>query len=129
MGKDAVLIPDALRPLLGQMPGQLSEQIFPGGMPWGTKFDHLETLAGALGDEIARQMIQTDIRQQATAPPEVVDTCPTCGRQGRAAPNEPRELDTTQGTVDWVEPGQYCPLCRRVFFPSEPSAGTGPNQR
>jgi hypothetical protein len=41
MGKDVVLIPDEVRPLLEQMADQLSEQIFPGGMPWGTKFDHL----------------------------------------------------------------------------------------
>lgn len=129
MGKDVVLIPDEVRPLLEQMADQLSEQIFPGGMPWGTKFDHLERLAGALGDEIARQMIQTNVRQQAATPTEAVETCPTCGQQGRAAPNEPRELDTTQGTVDWVEPGQYCPHCRRAFFPSEPSTGTGPKQR
>ena len=129
MGKDAVTIPDEVRPLLERMADQLSEQIFPGGMPWGTKFDQLETLAGALGDEIARQMIQANIRQQATAPPEAVGTCPTCGRQGRAAPSEPRELTTTQGIVGWVEPGQHCPHCRRAFFPSEPSSGTGPHQR
>jgi hypothetical protein len=129
MGKDAVTIPNEVRPLLERMADQLNEQIFPGGMPWGTKFDHLESLAAALGDEIARQMIQVNIRQQTIAPPEAVGTCPTCGRQGRAAPNEPRELDTTQGIVDWVEPGQYCPHCRRAFFPSEPSFGTGPHQR
>ncbi len=61
MGKDAVTIPDDVRPLLERMAGQLSEQIFPEGMPWGTKFDHLETLAGALGDENARQMIQANV--------------------------------------------------------------------
>ena len=128
MGKDAVTIPDEVRPLLERMASQLSAQIFPGGMPWGTKFDHLETLAGALGDEIARQMIQANVRQQATAPPAAVGTCPTCGRRGRAAPDEPREMGTTQGTVAWVEPGQYCPHCRRAFFPSEPGPGARPQQ-
>jgi hypothetical protein len=128
MGKDAVTIPDEVRPLLARMATQLSEQVFPEGLPWGTKFDQLETLAGTLGDEIARQMIQANIRQQTTSLPEAVGGCPTCGRQGRAAPNEPRQLDTTQGTVDWVEPGQYCPHCRRAFFPSEPSLGAGPHQ-
>jgi hypothetical protein len=129
MGKDAVTIPDEVRPLLERMASQLSEQVFPGGMPWGTKFDHLETLAAALGDEIARQMIEDNVRQQAAAPSEAIETCPSCGRSGRAASNEPRQLDTTQGTVDWVEPGRYCPHCRRAFFPSEPSSGTGPSQR
>ena len=33
MGKDAVTIPDEVRPLLERMADQLSEQIFPGGMP------------------------------------------------------------------------------------------------
>jgi hypothetical protein len=129
MGKDAVTIPDEIRPLLEGMASRLSEQVFPGGMPWGTKFAHLETLAAALGDEIARRMIQANVRQQAATPPEAIETCPTCGRLGRAAADEPRQVDTAQGTVDWVEPGRYCPHCRRAFFPSEPGPGTGPNQR
>ena len=128
MGKDAVTIPDELRPLLERMASELSEQVFPGGMPWGTKFDYLETLAGALGDEIARQMIEGNVSQQATISPEPARVCPSCGRDGRAAPNEPRELSTTQGSVAWVEPGQYCPHCRRAFFPSEPSFGAGSHQ-
>ena len=127
MGKDAVTIPDEVRPLLERMAEQLSERIFPGGMPWGTRFDHLETLAGALGDEVARRMIQANLQEQAAAAP-AVGTCPTCGRPGRAAPDEPRELDTTQGAVAWVEPAQDCPHCRRAFFPPEPGPGTGPQQ-
>ena len=129
MGKDAVTIPDEVRPLLARMASQLSDQIFPGGMPWGTKFEHLETLAGALGDELARQMIEGNTSQQATISPEPARVCPSCGRQVRAAPDDPRELSTTQGTVTWVEPGRYCPHCRRTFFPSEPSSGAGPQQR
>ncbi len=129
MGRDAVTIPDEVRPLLERMAGQLSEQVFPGGMPWGTKFDHLEALAGALGDEIARQMIQANVRQQAAAPPEAAGACPSCGRPGRAAPQEPRALDTTRGPVAWVEPAQHCPHCRRAFFPSEPGPGAGPRRR
>ena len=124
MGKDAGTIPDEVRPLLAQIAGQLNAEIFPEGMPWGTKFDHLEALAGALGDEIARQLIQANVRRQATATP-ATETCPTCGRQGRAAPEEPRELITTQGPVAWAEPSQHCPGCRRAFFPSEPRLGTG----
>jgi hypothetical protein len=125
MGKDAVLVPDEIQPLLAGIASQLSEQVFPGGMPWGTKFDHLEALAGALGDEIARQMIQGNVDRQATTSSESVKTCPTCGWEGRAAPDEPRELMTTRGSVAWTEPAQHCPSCRRAFFPSEPSAGTG----
>jgi hypothetical protein len=129
MGKDVRAIPDEVRPLLARIAGQLSEEFFPGGMPWGTQFDHLEALAGALGDEIARQMIQANIRQQVTTLPEAMGTCPTCGRQGRAAPDEPRELITTRGTVDWVEPTQHCPHCRRAFFPSESHSGIGSHRR
>jgi hypothetical protein len=108
--------------LLARIASQLSNEVFPEGMPWGTKFDHLETLAGALGDEIARQIIEANICHQATAPPESVEVCPSCGRQGRAATDEPRELITTRGPVAWVEQGQHCPHCRRAFFPSESSA-------
>jgi phage terminase large subunit GpA-like protein len=129
MGKDATMIPDVVQPLLVRIAGQLSDEIFPGGMPWGTKFDHLETLAGALGDEIARQLIQTTVSQQANTSREWTGTCPTCGREGRATHDEPRELVTTQGTVAWVESAQHCPHCRRAFFPSEPSVGTGPYRR
>lgn len=129
MGKDAATISEELRPLLTQIAGQLSDQVFPEGMPWGTKFDHLEALAGALGDEIARQMIQANVTGQATAAPAPSGTCPTCGCQGRAGPDEPRALITTRGTVAWSEPAQYCPHCRRAFFPSEPSAGTGSGRR
>ena len=128
MGKDAVQIPDELRPVLARMAAELSEQIFPDGMPWGTRFDYLETLAGALGDEISRQMIEDNVSRQATASPETARVCPSCGHSGRGAPNEPRQLDTSQGNVNWVEPGQYCPHCRRAFFPSEPSLGAGPDR-
>lgn len=129
MGKDAATIPDGVRFLLPQIAAQLSDQVFPGGMPWGTKFDDLEQLAGVLGDEIARQMIQANIGKQATASVEVGEACPTCGREGRASPGEPRELLTTRGPVSWTEPAQHCPHCRRAFFPSEPSLGTGSHRR
>ena len=129
MGKDAVAIPDEFQPLLAQMASQLTHQAFPAGMPWGTKFDYLEALAGALGDEIARQMIEASVGEQGTTVPEAMETCPTCGNQGRQAPDKPRELITTRGTVAWTEPGQRCPHCRRAFFPSEPIAGTGSNGR
>jgi hypothetical protein len=127
MGKDAATIPDTIRPLLAQMAGQLSREVFPEGMPWGTKFDHLETLAAALGDELARQMIQANVGEQAAVVSEALE-CPTCGRSTRAAPDEPRELTTTQGPVAWVEPARHCPHCRRAFFPSEPSAGARPHR-
>ena len=42
MGKDAVQIPEELRPVLERMAAELSEQVFPGGMPWGTKFADLD---------------------------------------------------------------------------------------
>jgi hypothetical protein len=114
---------------LARMAAELSDRVYPGGMPWGTKFDALETLAGALGDEIARQLIQANVGQQATASCEPSETCPTCGRDGRTAADQPRELMTTRGTVAWTEPGRYCPHCRRAFFPSEPGAGRGPSRR
>lgn len=125
MGKDAAALPDQVHPLLARIAGQLSAAIFPEGMPWGTRFDALESLAGALGDEIARQMIQANIRHQANAPPAAVGACPTCGHEARSAPDQPRELTTTRGGVAWVEPARHCPHCRRAFFPPEPSAGAG----
>jgi hypothetical protein len=47
---------------LGQMARDLATELYPGGLPRGTKFSELETIAGALGDEIARQLIEIDVQ-------------------------------------------------------------------
>ena len=124
MGKDAAAIRNELQPRLAQIARELGRQMYPDGLRRGTKFSELETLAGALGDEIARQLIQAQVQEQANDwPEEQLGECPVCGGPARKAPDEPRELQTTRGGVAWTERVRNCPRCRRAFFPSEPGAG------
>jgi hypothetical protein len=125
MGKDAAAIRGDLKPPLSQMARQLAGEVFPGGMPWGTKFSELEQFAAVLGDEIARASIESSVQDQAntTAQDSDVHECPVCGRSTHAAPDEPRTMTTTQGKVDWVERVRNCPHCRRAFFPQTQALG------
>jgi hypothetical protein len=124
MGKDADAVRDELRPRLGQMAREIGREVYPDGLPRETKFSELEALAGVLGDEIARQIIETYVRGQAEDWPEdELGECPTCGGPARKAPDEPRVLTTTRGDVAWKQRVGNCPRCRRAFFPSGPGAG------
>jgi hypothetical protein len=125
MGKDAAAIRKEFQDRLGQMARELGRELYPDGLPRGTKFSELEDVAGALGDEMARQLIEIHIRGQAEEwPEEELGECPLCGGAARKAPDEPRVLTTTRGDVAWKERVGNCPRCRRAFFPSEPGAGS-----
>ena len=124
MGKDAATVRDELRVRLGQIARELGREVYPDGLSRDIKFSELETVAGALGDEIARQLIETQVRGQAEDwPEEELSKCPECGRPARKAPDQPRVLTTTRGDVGWNQRVANCTRCRRAFFPSEPSAG------
>ena len=125
MGKDVTPLADDLRLVLARVAEQIGQAVYPQGLPQGTTFSDLESLAGLIGDEIGRSMIEAQTRAQADAfvrdPAPAV--CPTCGRAARSGPDEHRILITTQGVVDWEEPVVHCSSCRRDFFPSGPSFG------
>jgi hypothetical protein len=124
MGKDADAVRDELRPRLGKMAREIGREVYPDGLPRDTKFSELETIAGALGDEIARQIIETHVRGQAEDWPEdELGECPACGGPARKAPDEPRVLTTTRGDVAWKQRVGNCPRCRRAFSPSGSVAG------
>ena len=117
MGKDAAAIRDQLQPQLAQIAQQLGRQVYPDGRPRGTPFSELEALAGALGDEIARRLIEVHVQEQAQDwPEEQLGECPVCGGPARKAPDEPRVLTTTRGDIAWKERVGHCPRCRRAFF-------------
>ena len=123
MGKDAAAIRREFRDRLGQMARELGRALYPDGLPRGTTFSELEDIAGALGDEMARQLVEIHVRGQAENwPEEELGECPLCGGAARKAPDEPRVVVTTRGEVAWTERVANCPRCRRAFFPSEPGA-------
>jgi hypothetical protein len=124
MEKDATTIKDQFQARLGQIARELAREIYPDGLPRGTKFSELEDIAGALGDEMARQLIEINVQEQADDwPEEELGECPLCGGPARKAPDAPRVLKTTRGDVAWKERIGNCPRCRRAFFPSEPGVG------
>lgn len=119
MGKDAAEIRNDFQARPGQMARELAKRLYPDGMPRGTKFSELEAVAGALGDEMARQLIEINVRDQADDWPEdELGECPTCGGAARKKPDEPRGLTTTRGSVAWRQRVANCPRCRRAFSPS-----------
>jgi hypothetical protein len=117
MGKGVDAVGLEFRARLGQMAQELARELYPGGLPRGTKFSELEDLAGAVDDEIARQFIAINVQEQADDwPEEELGECPVCGGAARKTPDEPRVLTTTRGDVAWKERVANCPRCRRVFF-------------
>jgi uncharacterized protein with PIN domain len=124
MGKDAATFRDELHIRLGQIARELGREVYPDGLSRDTKFSELETVAGTLGDEIARQLIETQVRGQAEDwSEEELRECPECGGPTSKAPDQRRVLTTTRGDVGWDQHVGYCTRCRRAFFPSEPSVG------
>ena len=124
MDKDVAAIRDQFQDRLGQIARELGRQVYPDGLPRGTRFSELEAIAGALGDEIARQLIQHNLGEQADRwPEEGLGECPVCGGPARKAPDQPRVLTTTRGDVAWKQRVGNCPRCRRAFFPSGSSLG------
>jgi hypothetical protein len=124
MSKDAAKIRREFHQRLGLVARELSKELFPQGLPRGTKFSELETIAGVLGDEMARQLIELNVQEQADDWPEdELGECPVCGGAARKAPEEPRVITTTRGDVAWKQRVGNCPRCRRAFFPSKSSTG------
>jgi hypothetical protein len=124
MGKDAAGIREEFQTRLGQVARELSRDLYPQGLPRGTKFSELEAVAGELGDEMARQLIELNVQEQADEWPEdELGECPLCGGAARKAPDEPRVITSTRGDVAWKQRVGHCPRCRRAFFPSKSSVG------
>ena len=124
MGKDTASIRQEFHSRLSEFARELTRQLYPDGLPRDTKFSELEDVAGALGDEMARQLIEINVRDQADRWPEdELGECPICGGAARKKPDEPRQLKTTRGDVAWHQRVANCPRCRRDFSPSKPGAG------
>lgn len=101
------------------------EAFGPAGMPWGTLFEDLETLAVAGGDLFSQSFMAQAAAQQATAVPQEREVCPHCGESLSGDDTDPRVLLTTRGDVAWPEPQRICTACERSFFPSVSEFGIG----
>lgn len=124
MSKDAAVIRPELPPRLCRIARELSRNLYPGRLPRGAKFSELDAIAGALGDEIARRLIEINVQKQADDwPKEELGECPVCGGAARKAPEEPRVLTTTGRDVAWKQRVHNCPRCRRGFFPQNQAVG------
>jgi len=124
MGKEAAEVRKEFHSRLGQVARELAKELYPGGLPRGTKFSELEAAAGALGDAMARRLIEIDLQGQADDwPDEELGECPVCGGPARKAPDAPRVRTATRGDVAREQRVANCPRCRRAFSPSEPGAG------
>jgi hypothetical protein len=106
---------------------EAADEVFgPAGMPWGTLFDDLETVAVAGGDLFSQSFMAQAAAQQATAVPPEREVCPHCGEPLSGDDTDPRVMQTTRGDVTWHEPQRICTACGRSFFPSVSGFGTGP---
>ena len=97
--------------------GNSRENFIPNGLPRGTKFSELEAVAGVLGDEMARQLIEINVQEQADDwPEEELGECPVCGGPARKAPDEPRVLTTTRGDCRLETTSRELPPLSAGFF-------------
>lgn len=122
MGKDAAVDLAPFRERMGQFVQQLIQEMYPDGLPPGTSFYDLEVVAEQVSDEVGRELIESQLRKQATSDETHPASCPTCqGPMEKADKKKLRRLTTTHGEVAWEDNTKYCPRCRRGFSPSRPS--------
>jgi hypothetical protein len=106
---------DAVRKCLAE--GDLPEA--PAGE---ARFTTIESLALAAGDAVSLEVFEQELAESGMGPPH----CPRCGFEGQRVKPRDRTLQTRRGLeVPLSEQECYCPGCRRAFFPSLPSSGSG----
>jgi hypothetical protein len=94
----------------------------PEAQPGETRFTTIETLALAAGDAVSLEVFEQQLAECGMGPPH----CPHCGCEGQRAKPRQRDLQTRRGLeVPLQEPTCYCPGCRRAFFPSVQTPGSG----
>ncbi len=122
MGKDIARRTEEFQARVTQFARELSEEMFPEGLPEGMTFTELEEAAVEVGDEVSRTLIEGRVKARARSDTDREPrACPECGGPLRDGPRRDRKLTTTRGLVTWTEATQHCPRCRRAFSPSRPS--------
>ena len=100
----------------------------PKGPVWGTTLTELEDVALEAREIFTQKLLELSLQRQAGAlqekRPAEAEACPSCQRPfDEAAEPAPRTMQSRGGQVHWQEPQEYCPRCRRAFFPSEQESG------
>ena len=118
---------DEVRPYLQGVAKNLADRLWgPTGPPWGTKMTDLEDLVVAIREVLSTEMLEQGLERQAAdaaeRPAEFRD-CPSCGGQTTSRDPEPAFKQSRGGEVEWQEPHEHCPRCRRAFFPSVEKLG------
>ena len=100
----------------------LAEGDLPEGGEGEARFTTIETLALAAGDAISLEVFEQQLAESGMGPPH----CPHCGFAGQRVKQRDRTVQTRRGLeVPLSEQECYCPGCRRAFFPSVQSVGSG----
>ena len=120
---------EAFRNYLEGVAKKMADDLWgPKGPAWGTKLTEMEDLALAAREVFTQKFLELGPERQAVAVqeqrPAPAAACPSCQRPfAEAAAAAPRSVQTQGGEVHWEEPQEYCPRCRRAFFPSEQEFG------
>jgi hypothetical protein len=100
----------------------LAEGELPEATEGDARFTTIETLALAAGDAISLEVFEQQLAESGMGPPH----CPRCGFEGKRIKQRERRLQSRRGLdVPLSEQECYCPGCRRAFFPSVQSSGSG----
>lgn len=88
-------------------------------------FSELEEEACEEGDRLSRWLLERKLAGEAAVGQPGAQPCPHCGKlcEPRSDDAEPRQVESRRGTVSISRHSFECSSCRRVFFPSGPSAG------
>ena len=82
----------------------------------------IEEIAVAVGDAVAQKIMEQKLAAEAACAEPI---CPTCKSRGQRKREHPRQILTRRGEVAFTDSECYCRRCRRSFFPSGASVGTG----
>lgn len=85
----------------------------------------IENQAIEIGDELVRQLANSDLTQRAEKVAEQTEhDCPDCGKIcALEADTEPLILQGKRSEVEYSEPRCHCTRCRRDFFPDGERTG------
>jgi len=107
----------AVRQKLQELAELISQEQFgEAGVPKAMTFSEIEEIGHQVGQLAAGTMDQT-LQLQHAQHLSSVEPCPQCGAVCQVE-QQPRALQTRDGTVELDEPVCRCLACERDFFPS-----------